>query len=44
LILGVYAILDMGRTAVNVTGDMTGTLLIAKYEKEVDTLRWDKVN
>ncbi|MDC7232881.1 MAG: dicarboxylate/amino acid:cation symporter [Spirochaetales bacterium] len=36
MILGIDAILDMGRTCVNVTGDMTGTLVVAKSEKQVD--------
>ncbi len=40
MILGIDAILDMGRTSVNVTGDMTGTLLVAKSEKEVDMDKW----
>ncbi len=40
MILGIDAILDMGRTSVNVTGDMTGTLLVAKSEKEVDMTKW----
>lgn len=37
LILGIDAILDMGRTAVNVTGDMTGTLIVAKSENQIGT-------
>jgi len=36
MILGIDAILDMGRTAVNVTGDMTGTLVVAKSENAVE--------
>ncbi len=36
MILGIDAVLDMGRTAVNVTGDMAGTLIVAKSEKQVD--------
>lgn len=35
LILGIDAILDMGRTAVNVTGDMAGTLIVAKSEGQI---------
>ena len=35
MILGVDAILDMGRTSVNVTGDLTGTTLVAKSEKQL---------
>lgn len=34
LILGVDRILDMLRTSVNITGDLTGTLLIARSEGE----------
>ncbi len=40
MILGIDAILDMGRTAVNVTGDMTGAVLVAKSEKELDMGKW----
>lgn len=36
MILGIDVILDMGRTMVNVTGDLVGTLLIAKLEKAID--------
>ncbi len=32
MILGIDVILDMGRTMVNVTGDLVGTLLVAKME------------
>jgi Na+/H+-dicarboxylate symporter len=32
LVLGIDVILDMGRTAVNVTGDMVGTCIVAKSE------------
>ena len=40
MILGIDAILDMGRTSVNVTGDMVGTILVAKSEKELDMSKW----
>ncbi len=40
MILGIDAILDMGRTSVNVTGDMVGTTLVAKSEKELDMAKW----
>jgi Na+/H+-dicarboxylate symporter len=43
LILGVDRILDMVRTAVNVTGDLTGTVLIAKSEGEDIDLSRDPV-
>lgn len=36
MVLGIDAILDMGRTAVNVTGDMVGTCVVAKSENQVD--------
>lgn len=36
LIAGIDVILDMGRTMVNVTGDMVGTIVVAKTEGEVD--------
>ena len=42
MILGIDAILDMGRTSVNVTGDMTGTILVSKSEKELDLEKWKK--
>jgi Na+/H+-dicarboxylate symporter len=42
MILGIDAILDMGRTSVNVTGDMVGTILVAKSEKELDMSKWKK--
>ena len=42
MILGIDAILDMGRTAINVTGDMTGTTLVAKSEGELDMSKWGK--
>ncbi len=40
MILGIDAILDMGRTSVNVTGDLTGTTIVAKSENELDTALW----
>jgi Na+/H+-dicarboxylate symporter len=40
MILGVDAILDMGRTATNVTGDLTGTTIVAKSEKELSMEYW----
>src|SRR5699024_780972 len=36
LIMGVDRLVDMGRTAVNVTGDAVCTTVIAKQEKELD--------
>ncbi len=40
MILGIDAILDMGRTMVNVTGDLTGTTIVAKTEGELDESMW----
>jgi Na+/H+-dicarboxylate symporter len=40
MILGIDAILDMGRTMVNVTGDLTGTVIVAKTEGELDESKW----
>lgn len=40
MILGIDAILDMGRTAVNVTGDMAGTAIVAKSENQLDMAKW----
>ncbi|MDL2229640.1 dicarboxylate/amino acid:cation symporter [Treponema sp. OttesenSCG-928-L16] len=40
MILGIDAILDMGRTALNVTGDLTCTTLVAKKMKELDMSKW----
>ncbi|HAE21388.1 MAG TPA: dicarboxylate/amino acid:cation symporter [Spirochaetaceae bacterium] len=40
MILGIDALLDMGRTSLNVTGDMVGTLIVAKSEKELDMGKW----
>ncbi|NJE41893.1 dicarboxylate/amino acid:cation symporter [Thermococcus sp. GR6] len=40
MILGIDAILDMGRTMVNVTGDLAGTTIVAKTEGEMDSSKW----
>jgi Na+/H+-dicarboxylate symporter len=40
MILGIDALLDMGRTSLNVGGDMVGTLIVAKSEKELDMGKW----
>ncbi len=40
MILGIDALLDMGRTITNVTGDMVGTVLVSKGEKELDMAKW----
>ena len=36
LIIGIDRILDMARTAVNVTGDATISCIVAKFEKKLD--------
>lgn len=41
LILGIDVILDMGRTAVNVTGDLAGTCIVAKSEGLLDFSKWE---
>jgi Na+/H+-dicarboxylate symporter len=40
MILGIDALLDMGRTALNVTGDLTVTTVVAKQTKEIDMAKW----
>ncbi len=40
MILGIDAVLDMGRTSMNITGDMVGTVIVAKSEKELDMSKW----
>ena len=40
MILGIDALLDMGRTCLNVTGDMAGSAIVAKTEKELDMAYW----
>ncbi len=40
MILGIDAILDMGRTGLNVTGDMAVTCAVAKTENDVDAASW----
>ncbi len=42
MVLGIDAILDMGRTGINVLGDMTGTVLVAKSENELDISKWTR--
>ena len=40
MIFGIDALLDMGRTACNVTGDLTVTCLVAKSEGQMDISKW----
>ncbi|WP_376691921.1 dicarboxylate/amino acid:cation symporter [Wenzhouxiangella sp. EGI_FJ10409] len=44
LILGVDRVLDMTRTAVNVTGDATVTCIVANSEGELDTDRFNNLS
>jgi Na+/H+-dicarboxylate symporter len=41
LVLGIDALLDMGRTCMNVTGDIAGVAIVAKSEKVLDTSKWE---
>lgn len=41
LILGIDTLLDMGRTCLNVTGDMVGTVIVAKSERVLDMSCWE---
>ncbi|ETD72924.1 amino acid transporter [Pelistega indica] len=41
MILGIDALLDMGRTSMNVVGDMAGVVAVAKSEKQLDLDRWN---
>ena len=40
MILGIDAILDMGRTSLNITGDLTGTAIVAKTDASIDLSKW----
>ena len=40
MILGIDALLDMGRTCMNVTGDISGVVIVAKTENELDMTKW----
>ncbi len=42
MIFGIDALLDMGRTACNVTGDLAVTCVVAKSEGEMDQSLWDR--
>ncbi len=41
MIFGIDALLDMGRTALNVTGDLAVTSAVAKAEGEIDPACWE---
>jgi len=40
MILGIDAVLDMGRTSLNVTGDLAGSAIVAKTEGAIDLSLW----
>ena len=40
MILGIDALMDMGRTCLNVTGDMAGSAIVAKTEGELEKASW----
>lgn len=42
MILAMDAILDMGRTSMNVTGDIMASVWVAKTENEIDMTKWEK--
>jgi len=42
MIFGIDALLDMGRTACNVTGDLAVTCVVARTENEMDLSAWHK--
>lgn len=42
MIFGVDALLDMGRTSLNVTGDLTATCVISKSEDQLDESYWGR--
>ncbi|CAG0901126.1 unnamed protein product [Cyprideis torosa] len=40
IILGIDALLDMGRTSLNVTGDLAATCIVAQSEEQLDRSYW----
>jgi Na+/H+-dicarboxylate symporter len=42
MILGIDALLDMGRTALNVTGDLSCTTVVAKKMRKIDMTAWER--
>jgi Na+/H+-dicarboxylate symporter len=40
LVLGIDTLLDMGRSCMNVTGDIAGVAIVAKSEKMLDLSKW----
>lgn len=43
MILGIDAILDMGRTSMNVVGDVVASIWVAKTEDELDESKWEHI-
>jgi Na+/H+-dicarboxylate symporter len=41
MILGIDALLDMGRTALNVTGDLACTTVVARRMKQLNMAKWE---
>jgi Na+/H+-dicarboxylate symporter len=41
MILGIDALLDMGRSALNVTGDLSCTTVVAKKMGQLDMTKWE---
>ncbi|MDR1855643.1 MAG: dicarboxylate/amino acid:cation symporter [Desulfovibrio sp.] len=42
MMIGIDSIMDMGRTCLNVTGDIVAATIVSKYEKELDMTKWGK--
>ncbi len=40
MLLGVDAVFDMGRTCLNVTGDIVAATVVSKHEKALDVSKW----
>ena len=40
MIVGIDALLDMGRTVLNISGDLCGTAVVAKLTKQMDMSKW----
>ncbi len=41
MMLGIDAIMDMGRTCLNVTGDIVAAVVVSKHEKALDLSKWE---
>lgn len=41
MIVGIDSLLDMGRTALNISGDLCGTAVVAKVTKQMDMTKWE---